>query len=57
MPQRTCLIVFQTCHAAEPRRSMYVQLAPYNMRKSPLFTKHVVRLMLEHDFFVLLGLC
>ena len=51
MHQRTCLIVFQTCHTAEPRRSTYAQLAPYNIRKSPLFTKHVVRLMSEHDFF------
>ena len=50
MPQRTCLIVFQTYHTAEPRRSMYALLEPYNMRKSPLFTKHV-RLMSEHDFF------
>ena len=51
MPQRTCLIVFQTYHTAEPRRSTYAQLAPYNMRKSPLFTKHVVRLISGHDFF------
>ena len=35
MPQRTCLIVFQTHHATEPRRSTYAQLAQYNMRKSP----------------------
>ena len=51
MPQRTCLIVFQTYHTAEPRRSTYAQLAPYKMRKSPMFTKHIVRLISEHDFF------
>ena len=39
MPQRTCLIVFQTYHTAEPCRSMYAQLAPYNMRKSPFVHK------------------
>ena len=53
MPRRTCLIVFQTYHTAEPRRSTYAQLAPYNMRKSPLFTKHFVQLISEHDYFVL----
>ena len=51
MPQRTCLIVFQTYHTAEPRRPTYAQLAPYNMRKSPLVTQHFVRLISEHDFF------
>ena len=51
MTQRTCLIVFQTYHTAEPCRSTYAQLAPYNMRKSPLFTKHFVRLISEHDLF------
>ena len=52
MPQRTCLIVFQTYHTAESCRSMYAQRAPYNMRKSPYFTKHFVPLISEHDFFV-----
>ena len=51
MPQRTYLIAFQTYHTVEPRRSTYAQLAPYNMRKSPLFTKHVGRLMSEHEYF------
>ena len=51
MPQRTCLIVFQTYHTAEPRRSTYAQLAPYNMRKSPLFTKHFARFISEHESF------
>ena len=53
LSQRTCLIVFQTYmyHTAEPHRSTYAQRAQYNMRKSSLFTKHVVRLMSEHDFF------
>ena len=51
MPQRTCLIVFQTYHTAEPHGSTYAQLAPDNMRKSPLFTKDVVRLISEHDCF------
>ena len=51
MPQRTYRIVFQTYHTAESRRSAYAQRAPYNMRKSHLFTRHVVRLILEHDPF------
>ena len=31
----SCLIVFQTYHTAEARRSTHAQPAPYNMRKSP----------------------
>ena len=42
-----------TYHTAENSISTYAQLAPYNMRKSLLFTKHVVRLVSEHGSFVL----
>ena len=55
MPSRTYLIIFQTYHTAEPRRSTNTQLAPYKMRRSPLLTKHVVRLISEHDFLCCAG--
>ena len=51
MPQRTCSIVFQTYHTAEPRISTYAQLSPYNKKNSPLFTNHAVQLVSEHGCF------